>query len=139
MDYHLFWYKCCPHWDNVQWPWLGSIPQRSRSHETFNGQSTHARVCAITNICIDGFPSNLVQMLSLVRRCAYIQEYLGYQSNNLHFLFSHSWPVVVYNFGQCSLFTYNIIKICFDNQDVYTNISWKNKPTQMGENSCKIT
>ena len=23
---------------------------------------------------------------------SYIQEYLGYQSNNLYFLFSHSWP-----------------------------------------------
>ena len=32
--------------------------------------------------------------------CAYIQEYLGYLSNNLYFLFSHSWPVVVYTFGQ---------------------------------------
>ena len=32
--------------------------------------------------------------------CSYIQEYLGYWSNNLNFLFSHSWPVVEYNFGQ---------------------------------------
>ena len=32
--------------------------------------------------------------------CSYIQEYLGYRSNNLYFLFSHSWPVVVYKFGQ---------------------------------------
>ena len=30
--------------------------------------------------------------------CSYIQEYLGYRSNNLYFLFSHSWPVVVYSF-----------------------------------------
>ena len=21
MDYHLTWYKCCPHLDNVRWPW----------------------------------------------------------------------------------------------------------------------
>jgi len=63
-------------------------------------QSTHAPVRAITYVCIDGLPSNLVQMLSLLGRCAYIQEYLGYRSNNLYFLFSHSWPVVVYNFGQ---------------------------------------
>jgi len=46
-------YKCCPHWDDVQWPWPGSIPQRSRSHETFKVQSTHARVRAITYVCID--------------------------------------------------------------------------------------
>ena len=32
--------------------------------------------------------------------CAHIQEYIGYRSNNLYFLFSHSWPVVVYNSGQ---------------------------------------
>ena len=32
--------------------------------------------------------------------CSYIQKYLGYLSNNLYFLFSHSWQVVVYNFGQ---------------------------------------
>ena len=32
--------------------------------------------------------------------CSYIQEYLGYQSNNLYFLFPHLWSVVVYNFGQ---------------------------------------
>jgi len=100
MDYHLIWYKCCPHWDGVQWPRLGSIPQRSRSHKTFKGQSTHAHVRAITYVCIDGLLSNLVQMLSLLRRRVYIQEYLGYRSNNLYFLFSHSWPVVVYNFGQ---------------------------------------
>ena len=30
----------------------------------------------------------------------YIQEYLGYRSNDLYFLFSHSLPVVEYNFGQ---------------------------------------
>ena len=39
-----------------------------QGHETFKGQSTHARVRAITYICIDGLP------------CAYIQEYLGYQT-----------------------------------------------------------
>ena len=72
---------------------------RSRSYKTFKGQSTHARVRAIIYVCIDGLSSNLVQMLSLLRRRVYIQEYLGYQSN-LYFLFSHSWPVVVYNFGQ---------------------------------------
>ena len=77
MDYHLTWYKCCPYWDDVQWPWPASIPQRSRSHKTFKGQSTHASVT-----------------------CSYIQEYLGYRSNNLYFLFSHSWPVVVYTFCQ---------------------------------------
>jgi len=30
----------------------------------------------------------------------YIQEYLGYQWNNLYFLFSHSLPVIGYHFGQ---------------------------------------
>jgi len=59
-DYHLTW----------SWPCPGSIPQRSRSHNTFIGQSTHARVCAITYVYIDGLPSNLVQMLSSLRRCA---------------------------------------------------------------------
>ena len=98
--YHLTWYKCCPHWDVVQWPWPGSIPQRSRSHKTFKGQSTNARVRAITYICIDELPSHFVQMLNSLRRCAYIQEYLVYRSNNLYFLFSHSLRVVVYNFGQ---------------------------------------
>jgi len=42
MDYRLTWYKCCPHWDDVQWSCLRSIPQRSRSYSTFKGQSTHA-------------------------------------------------------------------------------------------------
>ena len=100
MDYHLIWYKCCPHWDKVPWPWHGSIPQRSRSHSTFKGQSTNACVRTITYVCIDVLPSYLVQMLSSLRWCSYIQEYLGYRSNNLYFLFSHSWPGVVYNFGQ---------------------------------------
>ena len=100
MDYHPTWYKCWSHWDDVQWPWPGSIPQLSRSHKTFKGQSTHACVHAITYVYIDGLPSNWVQMLSSLRRCAYIQEYLGHRSNNLYVLFSHSWPVVVYNFGQ---------------------------------------
>ena len=45
------------------------------------------RVCAITYVCIDGLPSNLVQMLLSLRRCACIQEYLGYLSNNMYFLF----------------------------------------------------
>ena len=56
------------------------------------------RIRTITYVCIDGLPSNFVQMLSSLRRCAYSEEYLDY--NNLYFLFSHSWPVVVYNFGQ---------------------------------------
>ena len=38
MDFHITWYKCFPHWDDVQWPWPGSITQRSRSHKTFKGQ-----------------------------------------------------------------------------------------------------
>ena len=29
--------------------------------------------------------------------CLYIQEYLGYLSKNLYFLFSHSWQVALYN------------------------------------------
>ena len=37
------------------------------------------RVRSITYVRIDGLPSNLVQMLSSLRRYAYIQEYLGYQ------------------------------------------------------------
>jgi len=48
MDYHIMWYKCCPHWDDVQWPWSLSIPQRSRSYKTFKGLITHACVCALT-------------------------------------------------------------------------------------------
>ena len=70
MDYHLTWYKCCPHWEDVQWPWPGSIPQRSRSHNTFKGLSTHAGVRSITYVCIDILPSNLVPMLSSLRWCA---------------------------------------------------------------------
>ena len=54
----------------------------------------------VTYVCIDGLPSNFVQMFSLLRWCVYIQEYLGYRSNNLYFLISHSWPVVEDNFGQ---------------------------------------
>ena len=65
-------------------------PYLNGQGHTFKGQSTHAHVRAITYVCIDGLPSNMVQMLSLLRRCAYIQEYLGYRSNNLYFLFSHS-------------------------------------------------
>ena len=93
MDYHLTWYKCCPHWDDVQWPWLGSIPQRSGSHDTFNGQSTHAHALTYTTHNLNNF--NKYPSIT----CSYIQEYLGYLSNKLYFLFSHSWPVVVYNFG----------------------------------------
>ena len=50
MDYHLTWYKSCLHWDDVQWPWLGSIRQRSRSQDTFKVQSTHACVRTITYV-----------------------------------------------------------------------------------------
>jgi len=57
MDYHLTWYKCCFHWDDVQWPWPGSIHQRSRSHDTIKGQSTHACVRATyQTTCISYFP-----------------------------------------------------------------------------------
>jgi len=45
------------------------IPQRLRSHKTFKGQRTHARVRTITYLFIDGLPYNLVQMLRL---CAVI-------------------------------------------------------------------
>jgi len=63
-------------------------------------QSKHAGVRTITYICIDGLPSDLVQMLTSLNIFIFIQEYLGYRSNNLYFLFSHSGPVVVYNFGR---------------------------------------
>ena len=118
--------------------WPGSIPQRSRSHKTFKGQSIHACFRAVTYVCIDGITllkilkacyfidvtnqglicllffsqNNLDIVLTYSTHnlnnfnkypsitCSYIQEYLGYLSNNLFFLSSHSWPVVVYNFGQ---------------------------------------
>ena len=54
----------------MQWHWPGSIPQRSRSHNTFKGQGTHARDCSIMYVCINGLPSNMVQMLSSLTRCA---------------------------------------------------------------------
>ena len=53
IDYHIIWSKCCPHWDDLQWPWPRSIPQGSRSLKTFEGQSTHACVRAITYLCIE--------------------------------------------------------------------------------------
>ena len=56
----------------------------------FVRRSVTFRVRSITYVSIDGLPSNLIQMLSSLRRCAYIQVYLGYRSNNLYFLFSHS-------------------------------------------------
>jgi len=96
----LTWYKCCPHWVDVQWPWPKSIHQRWRSQKTFKGQSTHAYVRVVTYVCIDGFPSNLEQMLSSLRRCAVTMSSKVKVTQNLYFLFSHSWPVVVSNFGQ---------------------------------------
>jgi len=120
MDYHLTGFKCCPHWDDVQWPWTGSIPQRSRSHKTFKGQSTLALVRTInfrmhwwitiklgTNVvlietmCNDLDPDEYLKGQGHTRpEVTVLREYLGYQSNNWYFLFSHSWPVVVYHFGQ---------------------------------------
>ena len=71
MDYHVTWYKCCLQWwDDVQWPWPGSIPQKSRSQETFKGQNTHVRGRAITYKWIDGLPCNFLQKLSSFRRCS---------------------------------------------------------------------
>jgi len=51
MDYHVTWYKCCPYWDDVQWLWPGSIPQRSRSHKTFNSQA-YTCSCLLYNLRI---------------------------------------------------------------------------------------
>ena len=59
----------------------------------------HMFVFAITYVCIylTYTTHNLNNKYPSIT-CSYIQEYLGYQSNNLYFLFSHSWPV--YNLGQ---------------------------------------
>ena len=43
-------HKFCPHWDAVQWPWPRSIPQKSRSHKTFKGQSTQSWSCLLYNL-----------------------------------------------------------------------------------------
>ena len=40
------------------------LPSICQSVIHLKGQSTHARVRAITNLCIDGLPYNLVHMLS---------------------------------------------------------------------------
>ena len=93
MDYHLTWYKCCP--------------------QILKGQG-HTRHCQMLKIK-DSFSffflsqNNLDIDLTYTTHnlnnkypsitCSYIQEYLGYLSNH-YFLFSHSWPVVEYNFGQ---------------------------------------
>ena len=92
----------------MHWPRSGSIPQRSRSHKTFKNQSTHACFRTVTYVCIDGLPSYLVLMLSSLRRCAVTLTRINTSkvkvtlSNNLHLIFSHSWPVVVL-FGQVQL------------------------------------
>ena len=52
MDYHLTWYKWCPHWDDAQWSWPWSIHQRSMSHNTFKGQTTLSCVRAITTYAL---------------------------------------------------------------------------------------
>jgi len=89
----------------VQWHWPRSIPQRSRSQDTLKGLSTHACVRSVTYVRIDGLLSNWVQMLSSLRQCAltsiriHTSKVKVTHINNLHFLFSHSWPVVVL-FGQ---------------------------------------
>jgi len=46
MDYHLTWYKCYPHWDNVQWPWPRSIPQ-SQGHTRYLTVRVHMLVSAL--------------------------------------------------------------------------------------------
>ena len=56
-DHH---YTCCPHRDDVQWPWPGSIPQRSRSLNTLK-VIVHVIVKAVTcniYLYIDGLPYN---------------------------------------------------------------------------------
>ena len=44
MDYHVTWYNCCAHWEDVQW--LGHTRH-------LNCQSTHACVRAITYLWIE--------------------------------------------------------------------------------------
>jgi len=46
------------------------MPQSSRSHETFKDQSTQGSVWAVTKLCVDGLPCNLIPMYSSLRRCA---------------------------------------------------------------------
>ena len=67
MVYHITLYECS-YWDNVKWPWPGSIPHRSRPQGTIKGQSIHPRVRAISYLCTDGIPYNLVLMFSYLRR-----------------------------------------------------------------------
>ena len=47
------------HWDDVKWPWSGSIPKRSRSYKTFKGQSSHASVHAITYLWIEASAADM--------------------------------------------------------------------------------
>ena len=56
------------------------------------------RVRSKTYIRIDGLPSNLVQMLSSLRRYAYIQEYLGYRSNYFPIL-DQLWSTILVRFN----------------------------------------
>ena len=100
MDYHLTWYKCFPIEamcsDLDPYPYL-----KGQGHTIHLKVRVHMLVSALKLMyTLMDYHLNLVQILSLMRLCAYIQEYLGYRSNHLYFLFSHSWPVVVYNFGQ---------------------------------------
>jgi len=76
-----------------------TIRQSVRPSVTFS-------VHAVTYVCIDGLPSNLVQMLSWLRQCAVTLNRIHdskvkvTQDKTTCISYSHSWPVVVYTFGQ---------------------------------------
>ena len=72
----------------------------TRIHTSKVKVTPHIKRSEYTCLCIDltYTTHNLKKYPSIT--CSYIQEYLGYLSNNLYFLFSHSLPVVVYNFGK---------------------------------------
>ena len=72
----------------------------TRIHTSKVKVTPHIKRSEYTCLCIDltYTTHNLKKYPSIT--CSYIQEYLGYRSNNLYFLFSHSLPVVVYNFGK---------------------------------------
>ena len=91
MDSHLTWYKC---WIEYLRLAISSMLQIKDSFSFFFSQNNFDIYLTYTTHTLNNF--NTYSSITF----SFIQEYLGNRSNNLYFLFSHSWPVVVYNFGQ---------------------------------------
>ena len=81
MDYHIAYFKCCPHWDDKHWHWPGFIPKDQGHIWQLKIIEHNAHVHIATYLCIEWLPYLLEKMWLCTILIIFVSDWLREKQN----------------------------------------------------------